>query len=123
MSAISIQQMADRIGALMEQRLGAKGHDLEAKLKSRGASLPRKARHAANEVAKAAIMAQNPKLLLQIDHESLARNYDIALRHLTAMKPRSAWLDGGLNVAASIAMSLLLVSLLVIGLLRWRGLI
>ncbi len=123
MSAISIQQMADRIAALMEQRLGAKGHDLEAKLKSRGSSLPRKVRLAADGVAKAATMAQNPKLLLQVDHEALARNYDIALRHLNAMKARSRWMDTTLAVATSIAMSLVLAALLVIGLLRWRGLI
>ncbi len=123
MSAISVQQMADRIAALMEQKLGAKGAGLAAKLNARGRALPRKVRSAADEVAKAAVQAQNPKLLIQIDHEKLARNYDLAVRHIGAMKPRSSWLDGTIAIAASIAISLLLVALLVIGLLRWRGLI
>lgn len=123
MSAISIQQMADRIATLMEEKLRARGTGLAAKLHARGGALPRKVRSAAAELAKAADMAQSPKLLLQIDHEALARNYDICTRHLSAMKPRSGWMDSTLAIAASIAMSLLLVALLVIALLRWRGLI
>lgn len=122
MGAISIQQMADRVAALMENRLGASGSGLDAKLRSRGTALPRKVRQAADELAKAATMAQNPKLLLQVDQEALAKNYDIAVRHLSALRARSGWMQGTLAIVASIAMSLFLVALLVIGLLRWRGL-
>jgi hypothetical protein len=123
MSAISIQQMADRIAALMETKLRARGTGLSAKLRARGSALPRKVYTAATALATAAEMAQSPKLLLQIDHEALARNYDICTRHLSGMKPRSGWMDNTLAVAASIAMSLLLVALLVVVLMRWRGLL
>lgn len=123
MSAISIQQMADRIAALMEDKLRARGTGLAAKLHARGGALPRKVYVAAADLAKAAEMAQQPKLLLQIDHEALSRNYDICVHHLSGLKPRSGWMDSTLAIAASIAMSLLLVALLVIALLRWRGLI
>lgn len=123
MSALSIQQMADRVAALMRDRLGARGAGLQATLASRGQRLPRKVRQAASDLAQAAVMAQNPKLLLQIDHGSLAQNYDICLRHLGSLGPHRRWLDGTVAVAASVAVSLLLVALLVIGLMRWRGLI
>lgn len=123
MSAISIQQMADRIAALMEERLGARGPGLAATLKSRGSALPRKVRHAADELAKSAAMAQNPKLLLQVDHDALARNYDLCLRHLMGLKPQSRLLNGTLSIAASITLSLLVVAVLVVALVRWRGLI
>lgn len=123
MSAISIQQMADRVAALMEDRLGARGTGLEAKLHARGSALPRKVRHAADDLARSAAMAHNPKLLLQIDHEALARNYDLCLRHLSALKPRSGLWQGTLSIAGSIAMSLLVVVALIAALLRWRGLI
>jgi hypothetical protein len=123
MSAISIQQMADRIAALMEEKLGARGGGLRAKLAARGGRLPRKVRAAAEALARDAELAQNPKLLLQIDHAALARNYDTALHHLTRLKARSGWLDGTVAVAASVAMSILLVVLLVAALMRWRGLI
>lgn len=123
MSAISIQQMAERVAQLMEHRLGARGDGLQAKLKSRGRSLPRKVRHAADALAQAADFAQNPKLLLQIDHAELARNYDTCLRHLGGLKPRAGWLDGILALAVSVATTLFVVALLVLGLMRWRGLI
>jgi hypothetical protein len=123
MSAASIQQMADRVADLMEDRLGARGTGLTAKMKSRGGALPRKVRLAATGLANAADMAQNPKLLLQLNHETIARDYDICLKHLTAMKRRSRLLDGTLAIAASIALSLFLVVVLGLALMRWRGLI
>lgn len=123
MSALSIQQMADRVAGLMQDRLGVRGTGLGAKLRTGGRRLPRKVRLAAEELARSAELAQNPKLLLQIDHDQLAENYDLCLRHLGGLKPRAAWLDGTVAVAASIAMSVLLVVVLVIALMRWRGLI
>ena len=45
---------ADRIASLMQDRLGARGTGLEAKLASCGRALPRKVRHAAKAVAEAA---------------------------------------------------------------------
>ena len=123
MSAISIQQMADRVAALMEERLAARGTGLEAKLKSRGGALPRKVRHAADELAQTAALAQNPKLLLQIEHDALARNYDLCVRHLSAVKRHSGLMDGTIAIAASIAVSLLVVAVVVIALMRWRGLV
>ena len=123
MSAISIQQMADRVAALMRDKLGARGTGLEAALKSRGGALPRKVRRAADDLAAAATMAQNPKLLLQVDHGALAQNYDLCQRHLSGMKARAGWRSGLVTVAASIALSVLMVTVLVIVLLRWRGLV
>lgn len=123
MSAISIQQMTDRVAALMEERLGARGTGLEAKLRSRGRALPRKVRQAANGLVQAAAMSQSPKLFLQIDHETLARNYDTCLRHLTGLKPRTGWTDRVLGLVATAVGTLIVVSLLVLALLRWRGLV
>ena len=87
MSAISIQQMADRIASLMQDRLGARGTGLEAKLASRGRALPRKVRHAAKAVAETAAMAQNPKLLLQIDHAALAHLPPVAVPMYLNLQP------------------------------------
>ncbi len=123
MSAISIQQMSDRIAALMEEKLGARGAGLAAKLHSHGRQLPRKVRAAAQAVAEEAEKAQNPKRLLQVNHATLARNYDLCLHHLTRLKARSVWLGGTVAFAASVALSLFIVALLIAALARWRGLI
>lgn len=123
MGALSIQQMADRVAALMRERLGARGTTLAATLKSRGRQLPRKVRQAAEDLARTAAMAQNPRLLLQIDHHGLAQDYDICLRHLGALPPYRRWAQGTVAIAASVALSLLLVVLLILGLMVWRGLL
>lgn len=123
MSAISIQQMADRVAALMEERLGARGTGLEAKLHRAGRHLPRKVRAAGAELAQAAAMAQNPKLLLQIDHDATARAYDICVKHLGTISARARRRDGLMAMATSIAFSVLAVALILLAVLRWRGFI
>lgn len=123
MSAISILQMADRVAKLMEERLRIRGDGLRAKLKKGGRLLPRKVRAAADRLADAADMAQNPKLLLQLDHSAVAESYDICVRHLGGIDAAGRRRTRLLGVAASAAFSLLAVGLLVLGVLRWRGFI
>ena len=74
MSAISIQQMADRVAELLEQRLRLKGKDLPEKLRRGGRLLPRRIRIAAKDLAEAAEQAQNPRLLVQLDLEKAAKS-------------------------------------------------
>lgn len=123
MSAISIQQMADRVAKLMDERLGAGGKTLSDKLKKAGRHLPRKVRSAADVLANAASMAQNPKLLLQIDHDAVSSAYDACVKHLMTVNPNKRRMDRLVGIAASVAFSVLAVVVLAIAVLRWRGFI
>jgi len=123
MSAVTIQQMADRVAALMEERLRLRGAGLEAKLRKGGRILPRRVRAAAEALAQAAAMAQNPKLLMRIDDESVAQNYDICVRHLGGIDLADRRRGVAVGIAASIAFSLLAVLGIVLAVLVWRGLI
>ena len=67
MSAVTIQQMADRVAQLLEERLGLGGRGLSVKLKRAGRTLPKKVRDSGRVLAQAAQKGQNPKLLGQID--------------------------------------------------------
>lgn len=122
MSAVSIQQMADRVAALLEQRLGLRGAGLSAKLARARRRLPRKVFSAAEGLAQAAEWAQNPKLLMQINHDAVATAYDICLRHLNSVKPRGRF-ESLLGFAASVAVAVLAAVLLALAVLRWRGFI
>lgn len=123
MSAATFQQMADRVAALMEERLRIRGRGLPEKLRRGGKTLPRQVRAAAEALATAAEQAQNPRLLIQIDPEAVAADYDTCLKHLQGLnrwERRRAMMAG---MAVSILFSLLAVAGLFLAVLAWRGLL
>ena len=121
MSKVSIQQMADRVSALLEQRLKVTGPTLEVRIKRTGSKLPRKIRDAAEALVQATQMADNPKLLMQIDYEAVAVAYDLCVRHLNSVNQAERRRGMLLDAAARIAFALLAVSVLVVVVLYWRG--
>jgi len=123
MSTVTIQQMAERISALLTERMHIKGRDLGEKLARGGRRLPRKVRRAADALREAAEQAYNPKLLLQINDETVATNYDICLKYLGALNKGHKMRGVLLGLSTSILFSLLVVAALVLGVLMWRGFI
>ena len=121
MSKVSIQQMADRVSALLEERLKAQGPTLEARIKRAGSKLPRKVREAAEVLVRATQLAENPKLMRQVDFEAVALAYDLCIRHLNAVNRTERRINAVLDAGARIAFALLVVGLLVVGVLYWRG--
>lgn len=120
MSRVSIQQMADRVSALLEQRLKATGPTLEARIKRAGSKLPRKVRDAAEALVQATEMTQSPKLITMIDFEAVAIAYDICVRHLNGLNKSERRMGLLLDAGARIAFALLAVAVLLVGVLYWR---
>lgn len=123
MSVVTVQQMADRVSALLGERLRVRGDTLEARLKKAGRRLPRKVRDAGAELVQATQMIRNPKLRHLVDDAVVAAAYDTCLRHLTTVNPNEARITLLVGIAAHIAFSLLVVAVLVIVTLYWRGFI
>ena len=121
MSAVTIQQMADRVAGLMEERLGIRGANLSAKMKRGGRILPRKIRTAAQNLARAAELSKNPKMLVQVDQGKVAADFDICVKHLSAIDRRSRRIGAVMGVMASVALGLLVLGAAVIAVLRMRG--
>jgi hypothetical protein len=121
MSAVTIQQMVERISALMEERLAVRGATLGDKLRKGGRLLPRKVRQAAGRLAVAGVNAQNPRLLLQIDEGVVSKDYDICVRHLTAINAGAGLRRIMGSMVTSIAFGLLVLGVAVIAVLKWRG--
>ena len=121
MSAVTIQQMADRIAGLMEERLGVRGNGLSEKLQRGKRALPRSLRAQAQELADCAERAKNPKLLVQIDQARVAACYDACSRHLTGLRAGSARMRVIVNIAATVALGLLLVVGVVVLVQRLQG--
>ena len=94
---------------------------MEAKLRVAGRRLPRKVRDAGAALAAAVTMIQNPKLMHQVDDATVAVAYDICVRHLTTVNPSAARKGLLLDMAARIAFAMLVVAVLFVGFLYWRG--
>ncbi len=121
MSAITLQQMADRVADLMESRLKVGGKGLSEKLKRGGNKLPRRVRAAAADLAKAADLARNPKLFLQLDQAAIAEAYDLCLRHLGELHRWDRVRGLAESWLLSLVTSLIVLGGLIFAVLRWRG--
>jgi hypothetical protein len=121
MSAVTIQQMADRVAQLLEERLGLGGRDLSAKLKRAGRTLPRKVRDGGKLLVVASQKAQNPKLLGQIDMGEVTDAYDVCVRHLAAIDPVGRRRDLFAGMVGSVGFGILVLVIAIMVLLAWRG--
>lgn len=121
MSAVAIQQMADRVGQLLEERLALGGRDLAAKLARGGRLLPRKVREGAELLAEAAEKARNPKLMAQIDMGAVTDAYDACVRHLVTIDPASRRKDVVAGMVGFVGYGILFLILGIIAVLVWRG--
>lgn len=121
MSAVSIQQMADRVADLLQSRLRLRGNGLSEKLQRGGRVLPRGVRKAAQALADAATQAENPRLMMQLDLEKVAADYDLCVRHLNGLGARDRRIGMMLDFGARLALIVLMVGGLLLAVLYWRG--
>lgn len=123
MSAVAIQQMADRVAQLLEERLALRGRDLAAKLRRGGRLLPRRVREGAELLATTAEQAQNPKLLGQIDMGAVTDAYDACVRHLTTIDPAGRRRETIAGMVGFVGYGILFLIVAVFAVLVWRGLL
>lgn len=123
MGAMTILQMAERVSALLEQRLRVRGRSLSAQVRKAGRRLPRKVRVAAGRLGQAADLAQNPKLLGRVDQAEVARAFDICMDYLGKLDATGAKRSVWLGAAASVAFAMLVVIVMALGVIYWRGLV
>ena len=123
MGVTTVQQMADRVAALMEQRLKIGGTGLSAKLKRGGRRLPRKVRREAEYLAGVSELALHPKVQMMLDDARIAQAYDTCVRYLSPLGARDRLLDRVLGIGGSIAFAILVVGGGLIAVMVWRGLL
>ena len=121
MGRVAVQQMAEKVADLLEERLRLRGRDLAAKVRRGGRLLPRKVRRAAVQLADAAATAQNPKLMGQIDPGKIDAAYDACVRYLLTIDPAKRRRDSLAGMVESVGLGVLALGLGVSLLLWWQG--
>ncbi len=121
MSSVAIQQMADRVAQLLDERLGIKARDLASALRKGGRALPKRVREAAELLAASAAKAKNPKLIAKIDMGAVTEAYDACVRHLTTIDPVGRRHDTFSDMVRFVGGGILLLTIGIIAVLVWRG--
>ena len=118
---MTLQDRADQIAALMEEKRGLGGKGLAAKVRRAGRSLPRWVRREVARLLEASELEAHPKLSRQADHARALRGAQNVQKWLEQQNPwdrRKAWAIG---FAATNLFNLLFIAAVVIVVLVWRG--
>ena len=121
MEKVVVEQLAERISALLREKLGARGSSLEARVQWAGRGLPRRVRQAAMELVNAERMAQDPKMRLRLDPQQVSAAYNTCLTHLDAIDAKAMKAKRIFGFLATLIIQIVLIGAAAVALLRWRG--
>lgn len=118
-----IKADADALRSLMAKRLGLKRGSLARRVAKAGRLLPSGVRNDIAIVAEAEKLSRNPKLAIRLDRNATKSAYDRAATHLKAIDVADRRKGVALSILGSMAFNILAVIVLLIVVLRWRGLV
>jgi hypothetical protein len=110
-----------KLRGLMQQKLDVRGRDLRQSFRRAGRRLPKGVRKRGAELMRAELLAHNPKTARQVDAGAVDRAYDVVrsyLESLDVVEMRNARI---LSVTAAVAANVIVVAVLFIVFLWWRG--
>lgn len=122
-NSVQVSRKTDDLRVKLEKHLGVKASNFRHAVKRAGRMLPRRLRKQAQMLIEAEDMASHPKLARRIDTSHVA----------AALRDMNAYLDAQnlaekrktrvLGIVAGLAFNLLIFGVLLLIVLRWRGLI
>ena len=119
--AADIVARVARLEGLLESRFGAARGGLARRVAKVGRRVPRSVRRDLNTVVQAAQIATHPKLGLRIDHARVRAAAERAEAHLKAIDVRQRRIGQVLGILGALVFNLLLVVVILLVLLHWRG--
>lgn len=123
MEQSDLEQLSGQVSEMIGERLRVRGANLKARVKKAGRLLPKSVRRAAGELVEAEEMAQNPVLAKIVDADAVSRAYQTCVRFLTDVDPDAARSRARYNMASLISLQVIIVAVLAIAVMQWRGLI
>ncbi|MEQ6201648.1 hypothetical protein ABMC88_01220 [Sulfitobacter sp. HNIBRBA2951] len=110
-----------KLRGLMQQKLDVRGRDLRQSLRRAGRRLPRGVRKSGAALMRAEMLAHNPKTARQIDAEQVQQDYDKLYNHLHTIDVDEVRKSRLLSITGAIVANIILVAVLFIVWLWWRG--
>lgn len=113
----------EALRALFEKHMGVRASTFERAVLKAGRRLPRRLRHQAEVLIEAEGFAAHPKLERRIDSVAVRAAHRSLEAHLKTLNHSEVRRTQAINMAAGVAFNLLVVGVLVVVFLRWRGLV
>lgn len=123
MSGDGLTEQIHKVRGLMAERLHVRGATLEDQLRRAKRLLPRAVAREAQYLAQAELLMRNPKLARMIDARKARDAGDRLTAHLMTVDPKERRKDRILGILGGLAFNLLLIGVLTIVWLRWRGVV
>ncbi|MFK7764297.1 MAG: hypothetical protein AB8B62_13630 [Roseobacter sp.] len=121
--SIQVSQKTEDLRLKLEKHLGVKAASFSKAVRRAGRALPGRLRKQAHVLIKAEEMAAHPKLARRIDNGAVQTAFRDINLYLDAQDLSEQRKTRLLNLAAGIALNLLIVGALAVIVLRWRGVI
>ncbi|MEE9429210.1 MAG: hypothetical protein V3V25_13790 [Paracoccaceae bacterium] len=118
---MTYEERADHIATLLQDQLGIRGAGLETKLHNAGRLLPVDIRRHAQSLVGAVKLEGNPKLARMIDEGSTRRSYEICQQYLEEVDVSARRKGKFLDLLTINAFNLIVISVVLVAVLRWRG--
>ena len=127
MTPLNVRNWAEEVAVLMATRLGGvrRGEDvnLEVMIRRRGGALPRNLLKKAEILQEAELVTNAPKIARQTDFRAAAQAHADLVAYLKPFGRLSRVQQRATNFAASVVFGLLILGVVIIWLLVWRGFI
>jgi len=117
----SVQDMATEVADLMKANLRIRGKDLAAKLRHTGRLMPKRVKREATFLAETVALAQNPKLQKMVDYGKADSAHKICVTFLNSVDLADRRKGAFLGILSSFALAFIVVAVLVVSVLVWRG--
>jgi len=119
----SLEQMIADLLVELRAKLGARGTDLATALGKARPQLPRRVYNLGQSLVAAEPLAGHPKLRLTLDHSALATAADEISAHLATIDLAERRKNWWMGLLGGLSFNLIVMVVLLIAVLRWRGIL
>lgn len=123
MTAQDIQAKEERLLELAREKFGVRSKSLAKAMAKIGRRVPSRLHKQADVIVEAGKFGGHPRMMMQVDGGAVTKAYNEIAAHLEAIDVADRRKGALLNLAAALSFNVMVVVVLVILILRWRGLI